>query len=177
MTAGADGVSLTTARGLRLRPIREEDAGALHALWTAAAVRRHLWDDEVVPYERTLEAVGTSARLFAEHSFGLWGAYLPAGGDLIGFGGFWHFRDPPTLELLYGVAEPHWNRGHATDIGMRLVDYGFDVLGMPVIRASTDEPNAASVRVLQKLKFTPTLRIAMSGRVTLFYERENRPET
>lgn len=163
---------LSSAGGLRLRPLAPSDAAELHALWTAPGVRRYLWDDEIIPEARTEEIVSTSAGLFERDGFGLWSARDPQDGALIGFGGFWHFREPPILELLYGVAEPHWTRGHATDIGRGIMAYGFETLRMPVIRASTDEGNIGSVRVLQKLGFAPTLRAAIAGRVTLFFECE-----
>jgi hypothetical protein len=46
------GIALTTARCL-LHPIGPEDVEPLHDLWTSPGVRRFLWDDEVVPIERT----------------------------------------------------------------------------------------------------------------------------
>jgi hypothetical protein len=46
------GIALTTARCL-LHPIGPEDVEPLHDLWTSPGVRCFLWDDEVVPIERT----------------------------------------------------------------------------------------------------------------------------
>lgn len=165
---------LITRGGLALTPVTPADAQKLHDLWTAPAVRRFLWDDEVIPCEQTMDVVRTSERLFREQRFGIWGV-RPAEGDLIGFGGFWYFREPPVLELLFGIAEKQWNRGHATDIAARLLDYGFATLDMTVIRASTDEDNTASVRVLEKLGFSRTLRAVVGGRRTLFFERTPEP--
>ncbi len=136
-----------------LRPLGPADTPALHALWTAPGVRRHLWDGEVIPPERTAALVARSAALHAERGLGLWGARLAGGDDLIGFAGYWHFHEPPALELGYGVAEAHWGRGYATEIAGALVRYGFDTLGLAEIRASLDAANAASARVLAKLGF------------------------
>src|SRR5688572_27199660 len=55
-----------------LHPVSAADAGALHALWTSGAVRRYLWDDEIISRERTDDAVASSERLFEENDFGLW---------------------------------------------------------------------------------------------------------
>lgn len=136
-----------------LRPLGPTDAPALHALWTAPGVRRHLWDDEVIPPERTAALVARSAALHGERGLGLWGAH-PAGGDgLIGFAGYWHFHEPPLLELGYGVAEAYWGRGYTTEIAGAPVRYGFDTLALAELRASLDAANPASARVLAKLGF------------------------
>jgi len=171
MTAAPRPDALTTAR-FALRPLGAADAQELHALWTAPGVRRFLWDDEVIPRAQTDEIVARSAELFAGRGLGLWGARARDRGAhdaLAGFAGYWYFRDPPELELLYGVAEP--GRGAATEIARALVDYGFDALGFDEIRASTDAAHAASARVLDKLGFTLERRATAAGLDTLFYRR------
>jgi ribosomal-protein-alanine N-acetyltransferase len=160
---------LWTSR-LCLRPLGEADTDALHALWISDGVRRYLWDGETVPYERTLAVVERSRRLFEEEGYGLWGARLTGGSDLMGFAGFWHFHEPPQLELLFGVDERTWGVGYATEMATAVLRYGFRTLGMPVVHASTDAANAASLRVLGKLGFVLTRRALSSGLDTVFYE-------
>jgi len=96
---------------------------------------------------------------------------------LIGFGGFWHFRDPPQLELLYGVAESVWNRNYATEIAQAVIAYGVTMLGMRTIHASTDAANAASVRVLEKLGFRFVRGASIAGLDTVFYVIEPPPDS
>jgi [ribosomal protein S5]-alanine N-acetyltransferase len=158
-----------TAGVLQLTPVEAADLEALHALWTGPGVRRFLWDGESIPVDRTREAIETSARLFAGSGFGLW-AIRDAHARLVGFAGFWHFREPPELELLYGLAEDAWGRGYATEAARAVVAYGHDTLQMPVIRASTDRANVASVRVLARLGFCETRRETVGGLDTLFFE-------
>lgn len=162
---------LDTAR-LALRPLAGSDAEALHALWTAEPVRRFLWDGEVVPWDRTREIVKRSGRLFAEKGFGLWGVRERGDAALAGFAGCWLFRDPPELELLFGVAAERWGRGLATEAAGRVVRYGFEDLGLPRIQASTDAPNAASQRVLTKLGMRLQRRAVVEGLDTIFYTLE-----
>ena len=158
---------------LRLDPLGPHDAPHLHALWTVPGVRRFLWDDEIIPAERTREVIETSVRMFREHGFGLWAAREAAGGRLVGFAGFWYFREPPALELLYGIAEDAWGRGLATAAARAVVSHGHDVLGMPVIRASTDAGNAASLRVLARLGFEQAGRATVDGLDTVFFEHRS----
>jgi RimJ/RimL family protein N-acetyltransferase len=158
------------AGGLSMQPLAEADAPDLHELWTTAGVRRWLWDGRLVSLDETREIVETSRRMFADRRFGLWGV-REAGPRLVGFAGFWYFRQPIELELLYGISEEAWGRGHATAAGRAVLRYGFGSLQMPVIRASTDGGNVASARVLGKLGFDLTRRATIGGLETCFYER------
>src|SRR5262245_39975595 len=108
-------IHLTTERCV-LHPIKAGDAAMLHALWSSPGVRRFLWDDEIIPMARTQEAIARSMQSFEQRRFGLWGAKPCDGAHLIGFAGLWWFRDPPELELLYGIAEEEWGHGYATEI-------------------------------------------------------------
>ena len=166
---GEGRVELTTARCV-LRPLAAEDGDSLHALWSSPGVRRFLWDDEIIPLTRMVEALEHSRRLFDEQRFGLWGVRLPGARELIGFGGLWPFRQPPEIELLYGVAEHLWGQGFATEIAQAVLTYCFESLAMSIIRASTDASNLRSSRVLEKLGFQIVRRDAGGGLATVFYE-------
>lgn len=160
---------------MTLSPLRAPDTEALHVLWTAPGVRRYLWDDEVIPPEQTADVVRRSYDLFAERGLGLWGAQLRDSasgqkeGKLAGFAGYWFFRDPPELELLYGVAEPLWGKGLATELARAMIDYAWVSLGFNEVHASTDSANAASARVLEKLGFTMTRQALVGGLDTMFF--------
>ena len=148
-----------------------EDAAALHALWTSPGVRRYLWDDEIIPRERTDAAISISQQLFDRHHFGLWLLHERNERALIGFAGLWPFRDEQAFELLYGVDERMWGRGYAVEAARAVIDHAFTQLEMPVIRASTDTGNTASVRVLEKLGFAQTRRETVNGLDTVFFEK------
>src|SRR5262245_54421427 len=102
-------LTLVTQR-LELRPIALSEADELHALWTHPKVREFLFDGEAIPLAQTLEIVAKSAALFAAQRYGLWGVRRTPMPELIGFSGFWHFHEPPQLELLYGMAHPNGAR-------------------------------------------------------------------
>ena len=173
VTGGERLIQLTTKRCL-LRPITAGDAERLHELWSSPGVRRFLWDGEVIPMARTLAAIEQSQRMFGEQGFGLWGMWPTDSPNLSGFGGLWPFRDPPELELLYGVAEHLWGRGYATEVAQALIEYCFGSLDMPLVRASTDAANVGSIRVLEKLGFGLMRRSTVGGLNTVFYELQRR---
>lgn len=166
-------VELHTAR-LRLAPLGEADIDSLHALWTVAGVRRYLWDGHILSYEQTRDIVTQSAALHADRGYGLWGAFDPEG-ILVGFCGYWSFRDEHELELLYGVAEPYWLKGYAREMVEPMIAYGFEHLRLPEIRASIDAPNGASQRVLRRQGFlNDSVRNVAGGKLYFRLPRERR---
>jgi RimJ/RimL family protein N-acetyltransferase len=154
---------------LSLRPIGAVEVAALHRLWTEEGVRRFLWDGKIVPLKQTADIAETSGRLFEELGVGIWGVRESGCDELLGFAGYWHFRTPPSLELLFGVASDHWHRGIATEASRGVLRYGFEVLGFDTIEASTDVMNAASIRVLEKLGMAFLKRAVVDGLDTVFY--------
>lgn len=157
------------SRRLLLRPITESDATGLHRLWIDAQVRRYLWDDKIISLKHTEDIIKKSAHLFDRHGFGIWGVREHHSSRLIGFAGYWHFHTPPSLELLYGVAADHWNRGIATESSRCVIRYGFKVLRFHTVEASTDVMNQASVRVLEKIGMSFQRRALVDGLGTVFF--------
>lgn len=154
---------------LTLQPLTAAAAAALHELWTHPEVRRYLWDDEVIPPQQTASIIATSSGLFSDKGFGLWGVRLRDVENLIGFGGYWFFREPPELELLYGIAADRWGQGFATEAARALLRYGFETLQFAEVRGSTDVLNTASLRVLEKVGLRFDRRAVAAGLDTLHY--------
>lgn len=160
--------SIDTAR-LRLRPYRESDLDALHALWTDPQVRRYLWDDRVIERALAADVMRASIVGTAAEGFGHW-AVCPAGGDaLIGFCGFRRLDDGPEVELLYGLAPAHWRRGLATEAARAMLRFGFEHVGFARVFALTDAPNTASVAVMQRLGMSFECRFIHHGLDTVQY--------
>lgn len=137
-------------------------------------VRKFLWDDEIISRERTSSVVERSIASFATDGFGLWAISLTDSRELIGFCGFWHFHEPPRLELLYGIAPEHWNAGLATEAAIAMIDRGFDVFRFARIEASADAANEASVRVMQRAGMRFWKREITNGLDTIYYAVDRR---
>jgi RimJ/RimL family protein N-acetyltransferase len=67
--------------------------------------------------------------------------------------------EPATAELGYWVAQPHWGRGYATEAGAAMIAIA-RLLGHERLTAAHFSDNPASGRVLAKLGFVPTGKIA-----------------
>lgn len=157
-----------TAR-LSMRPLALADVPRVHDLWTGADVRRFLWDDEVISFEKTRAIVVESERLMTASGMGLWAVTPKDEPELAGVGGYWHFRDPPELELILAFDPRHWKQGFATEAGTALIRYGFDDIGLTEVRGSTDEPNRASRRLMERLGMRYERRATIGGLDTVFY--------
>jgi RimJ/RimL family protein N-acetyltransferase len=72
-------------------------------------------------------------------------------GKLVGAVGLTIKREHRRAELGYWIARDRWNNGYATESSERLLDFGFDYLGLHRIEARHFLRNPASGQVMQKL--------------------------
>jgi RimJ/RimL family protein N-acetyltransferase/uncharacterized protein YndB with AHSA1/START domain len=150
-----DSVRELRGRRLVLRPVGPGDGPALQRHWSEPEVRRHLWDGRVVSPGQVREAIAVSARLFDDHGTGLWTIEAVEATGLIGCAGFWHFHEPPELELLISLSPRLWGGGFAHEAAALLLDYVFDELGWAAVQASADAPNARSLQLMRRLGMRP----------------------
>jgi RimJ/RimL family protein N-acetyltransferase len=81
---------------------------------------------------------------------------LSASDEVIGSCGF---KGPPNadgmVEIAYGIAPEHQNKGYATEVAAALVEFARADAQVRTIRAHTIESANASTRVLAKCGFQP----------------------
>ena len=146
---GDAGHVLQTAR-TSPRPVSMQGVGYLHRLWMAPAVRRFIWDDEVITRGRAEAAVREAVEDFGRHGLGLWiSERREGGGDPVGFCGLRHLDGGPEVEVLYGISPAEWGRGYATEIAPETIGYGFETAGLTRIWDIADAENLASRRMLE----------------------------
>ena len=123
--------SIAALRTLRteLRPLTAADLDAAHALWTDPDVRRHLWDDVVIPRASAPPKRSRPARATSRRTASACGASTTrVGGPLVGFCGG-QPADGGEPELLYGLLRPWWGQGLATECAGAVLDHLFGPLG------------------------------------------------
>lgn len=148
---------------LWMRPYAIEDIDALHQLWCNPTVRRHLFDDKVVPREFVVEEVNHTLTDFAARGWGQFSVFLQNSTELIGFCGFRIMKGSPAPQLIYGLVPSCWGQGLATELVLRMIEFGFEECGFKQIVGSTDFANAASRRVLEKVGMRFDQRIEQNG--------------
>jgi RimJ/RimL family protein N-acetyltransferase len=76
-------------------------------------------------------------------------------GELIGVANLAITGEPSTGELGYVLSRESWGHGYATEVARRLINFGFDDLGLRRITATCHPDNLASARVLEKSGMHP----------------------
>jgi len=143
-------------------------------VWTDPEVRKFIWDDIAITREEGATIIAESIDSFEKRRFGLWAIRPEMAATredrIIGFCGFWYFRDPPELELIYGLVPAYWGKGLATEAARAMIKYGFEDLGFESIVGSTDAANTRSVLVMERAGMTLIKRAIVAGLDTIFYE-------
>ena len=136
---------------LTLRPISNDDLAATHRVFDDPAVRRYLWDDRPVSLEATASVVQASARDFSERGVGLFGVRLRGAEELVGLCGLRWEDGIGDMEIIYCLLPELWGRGLATEAAEACLRFAFEEVRLERVMAGADEPNAASLRIIEKL--------------------------
>ena len=142
--------TIVTAR-LTLRLLRPSDADDLAGGIGDPAVCRMLAAVPLPYLVSDAEAFIALARRRARMATSLNLAIVHQG-RLIGGIGINHL--PSYCELGYWLGSRWWGQGFATEAAATLVAYGFEVLGLKLIRSGVFADNRASLNVQRKLGFT-----------------------
>ncbi|HWT96360.1 MAG TPA: GNAT family protein [Terriglobales bacterium] len=134
---------------LTLRPIRDNDLEALHAILSDPETMRY-WSS--LPHKDRAE---TSTWIAANRAVVTAGTALEYGaeyqGRLIGRAILWNGN-----ELGYIFDKAHWGQGFAGEAVTALIDFAFLLRGLSEITADIDPRNRASDKLLRRLGFRPT---------------------
>jgi ribosomal-protein-alanine N-acetyltransferase len=84
---------------------------------------------------------------------GVWAAELKDDRDFLGW--FMLLEKQPNFpELGFMMVKRHWGKGLATEVASEIIRFGFEVVNLKSIAATTVWDNVASIRVLEKLGFS-----------------------
>jgi RimJ/RimL family protein N-acetyltransferase len=167
-----EGTGMLTLRTDRLilRPIAPSDVDALHTFWTDPAVRKYLWDNEIISRDMVAGIVEASEASFRTQGAGLFALELvEVAGELVGFCGLRHMDGGDDMELLFGILPRYWGEGLVSEAARRVLRHGFDDCGLDRILGATDTPNQRSVRVMQRLGMVFEERRNYKGLDTVVY--------
>lgn len=148
--------TLETER-LLLRPMRQDDAPALFAIYGDPEVMRYAGDDPFPDEAAVAVMLRSVARLLAAGESLEWAVVEKASGRLVGTCGLHSFdeeRDAAEVGCL--LARPAWGRGVMGEALPALFRYAHDALGVRLLRADIDAPNLRSIRLFCGLGFVHT---------------------
>lgn len=149
-------------RRLRLRPITLYDLSALAHLWGDSEVMRYLPTGESRSVEETRIELSYMVNHWQEHGFGVWAVISKETGTFLGYCGLQYLHEEPggvtaaalqwktDVEVVAGLARPHWNQGIAPEATHAALRYCFETIRLPRVVAAIHPDNEASRHILQK---------------------------
>jgi RimJ/RimL family protein N-acetyltransferase len=143
--------TLTTDR-LTLRPFQLDDAWDVERF----AGMREIADTTLnIPHPYPVGAatawIESHASAWAEGTNATFAIVETKTGKVVGAISLMIKREHLRAELGYWIARDHWNNGYATEASQRILDFGFEFLGMHRIESRHFVRNPASGQVMQKL--------------------------
>lgn len=142
---------------LIFREFREEDFERFYSVFSDEQVMKYAMMDRVASKEdvqpffnRVLDHNRTTDGR-KNYEFGL---FLQASGQFVGFADMEVYRlhsSGGTGEIGYFLLPGHWGQGYASEIGTRLLEFGFDHVKLHRISASCNANNSGSEKVMRKI--------------------------
>lgn len=140
---------------LILRGMRVSDAEDMFEYARRPSVTQYLtWNPHTDPDE-TREYLTYVGQRYRTGDFYDWAVVDRESGHMIGTCGFTSFNCPhDTAEIGYVLNPAYQGKGLATDAVRRVLDFGFDELGLHRIEAHFIEGNDASRRLMERVGMT-----------------------
>jgi RimJ/RimL family protein N-acetyltransferase len=135
---------------LDLRLYEEKDRAGFIALLTDERVMQYV--DKGVMSPEAADALWTRMTgLYQQGVDTVWAVFARDDGRYVGNASI---RPRPEKkeewEIGYYLREAEWGKGFGSELARKLVEYGFEVLGLEAVFATVDYENAASRRILEK---------------------------
>jgi len=150
----AKGLPELDSKRVRLRQLGEADVADLFEIFSDPEVTRYWGSGPLsrIDDARTLlEEIEAGRR---DQRFFQWGIVLKSDPRVIGTCTLYAWnREHRRAELGFALKPSLWGQGLASEAVDRVVDFGFDELGLHRLEADSDPRNTASIRILMKLGF------------------------
>ena len=130
-----------------------DDFAVIHELCTDKDVMQFIGDGSLSTPESTLSKLAKDIAHFSKHKFGLGLVYEKESGQFIGQAGLFHLEyndNQPRIEIGYRLHKAYWNKGYATELTKKLVEWGFQNLPTDRLNAVVDPRNLKSQEVVKK---------------------------
>ena len=106
--------------------------------------------------------------------FGVWAAIEKETEEFIGWFMLKKYQYSNDQELGYRLMKKYWGRGYATEMSLKIIEYGFSEKNLSKIVAITHPENIASQKVLKKAGMRYIKTIPFKEGDTFYFEVERR---
>jgi len=152
--------TLRTKR-LVLRALRADDLAPFAAMQANPEVMRHLGSGKPRSEAETWDMMARMLGQWGLRGYGMFA--VECEGRFIGRSGILHALDWPEAELAYGVDEPYWGKGLATESAIAIRDWCFANFELGLLASFVRPDNAGSIGVLRKLGAVRTSTLTLLG--------------
>jgi ribosomal-protein-alanine N-acetyltransferase len=142
---------LVESERLLARAWRPEDRPALERMAFDAAMMRYITAGRSLRPEEVDAMLLRQEQYLAAHGCCMGAMVHKPRAEVIGVAGIQPLDIPGEFELGWWVWKDFWGQGFATEMARALVAYARDVMKLPRVVAVIDPPNAASIRVAEKI--------------------------
>ena len=154
--------TLTTPR-LILRALRADDLDAFAAMNANPEVMRYLGTGQTRTRAETWDMMARMLGQWALLGYGVFAVVEAASDRFIGRSGILHPLTWPEPELAYGLDQPYWAKGYATESAIAIRDWAFATLGFSRLASFIRPDNAASAALLRRMGAVRTGVITLLG--------------
>ena len=145
---------LIDANSIRLRALAEEDADDMHAIYSDAITMEYWGTAPTKNIQETRGMVRRDMKAVASGQAMFWAIELKASAKVIGKCTLWQYSENNRrAEVGYVLNREYWGGGLMTDALGAMINYAFSSLDLHRLEADTDDHNAASIALLEKLGF------------------------
>lgn len=139
---------------LVLREISNADAEGMFACFSNESVTRYYGQDTLDHIEQAEAFVDFFANSYKDKRGIRWGIEIKGSKGIIGTVGFnaWSLKHR-RAEIGYEIHPEHWRKGYIFEAVSKVIQYGFDELGLTRIGAVVFVENEASNKLLVKAGF------------------------
>ncbi len=151
---------------LSLRRLTPEDAGFIVELLNDASFLRFIGDKGVRTSEDARQYILSGpVDSYERHGFGLWLVEIKGSSTAVGICGLLKRETLDDVDIGFAFLPQYRSMGYAFESAAAVMDYGRNVLGLRRVVAITDDGNAGSIRVLEKIgmSFDRMVRLSDDG--------------
>jgi RimJ/RimL family protein N-acetyltransferase len=151
---------------LNLRRLSLDDAEFIVELLNDPSFLRFVGDKGVRTTDDARQYILTGPMSsYERHGFGLWLVELKGSKTPLGICGFLKRDMLSDVDIGFAVLPQHRGQGYAFESAVAVMDYGKNVLGLKRVVAITNDDNAGSIRLLEKigLSFDRMIRLSDDG--------------
>ncbi|WP_329585167.1 GNAT family N-acetyltransferase [Streptomyces sp. NBC_01362] len=151
---------------LLLRPLRVSDLDVFIELHADPLVNRFVG---AFSRQQALERLTGIERQWDERGHGLCAIELKSSGTFVGRSGLQYWEQFDEVELGWTLRADHWGHGYATEAAQSCLDWGFATLENDYFTALMRPGNEASVKVAERLGFSPRREDQLQGSPVTVY--------